>query len=262
MSSCGRVNPNIVRVNVVINEDHYEGISDADIYETFRIANERMEKELGTTKTFHVQTILRGRFGNDDPQNLMNDHLDDNGMTPDYVVVFSKDEWSASYGGYMLNPYGMTPFQNSELSLRGFCSSSPSPYYPDNVIFGAVVDWGHILGGCGYDRRGIEHVEVSDKSFGGQCRNVSGLTCVQIPEVPDESQCPNLINDPHFGPRIRNRKLWMAETIIHELLHPFGDKGIYDHACDEDVPEYLARLSAFSMCGNTVFNLINSEPEK
>ncbi|MBT3182371.1 MAG: hypothetical protein HN337_07690 [Deltaproteobacteria bacterium] len=263
MSTCSRINPNVVRVNVILNEDHYEGVSDSDIRETFRIANELLQKELHTTKAFDLQMIVRGRFGNEVPQNLMDYHLNSDGiMTPDYVVVMSKDEWSASYGGYMLEPYGASGAQAHELSMRNFCNSSPSPYHPDDVIYGAVVDWGHILGGCGYELQGIKKVRTSDVSSDGQCRNVDGLKCIQIPEVPDEWQCPNLIDDPDTGPMIRDRRIFTAESIIHELLHPFGNKGNMDHACSEDIPEYLTMLSAVQMCGNTVSNFINSKPEK
>ena len=241
----------IIRVSVIVNEDHYT-IPRSDIDATIGFASDSLFEK---TRTFYViKDVYYSRFGRsqlyDVVQNYLYDHLSD---LPDYVVVFAKTD-TILYGGYTIIPPfgGRTEELNALLEEeRPFCSNIASPYLPPGVVYVAELDWHHLLGRCGYDysvKRG-EWVHVSNVSFGGQCRNQPGLKCIFR---YDEWQCPNLLDDPDVEPQIRDRRLFTADSINHELLHNFGYKGVDDHLCGDEVPEAVKNESAFDICGSNI----------
>ncbi len=241
-----------IEVVAIVNQDHYQ-VTQQEIAQTVAMASQSLSAATG--KTYSLKQVVFGHFGGQDAATTMHDyvkgHLAD---PPDYVLVFHKNVNSVTAGGYMLTPFGTTPEQLA-LQLQkssGYCNPAGSPYMPPGVIYGAALDWRHLIGKCGYELQGVKWVHVKDTSSGGQCANQSGLKCVF---KFGEWQCPNFINDPVAGPQIVDRKLLTAVSINHELLHPFGFKGGVDHACSSDVPVAVKAKSAFNMCGTNVIAL-------
>ncbi|MEA2564201.1 MAG: hypothetical protein QOH06_5705 [Acidobacteriota bacterium] len=245
-----------IEVVAIVNQDHYT-VTQQEIAQTVALASQSLSAATG--KTYSLKQVVFGHFGAQDATKTMHDyvkgHFND---PPDYVIVFHKDGNSVTAGGYMLTPFGTT---REQLALQlqkspKYCNPAGSPYMPPGVIYGAALDWHPLIGKCGYELQGLKWVHVNAKSFGGQCVNQSGLTCVfQF----GEWQCPNLIDDPVFGPQIADRKLLTAFSINHELLHPFGFKGNADHACAASVPQSVKDKSAFNMCGTNVIALKNAK---
>jgi hypothetical protein len=246
-----------IEVVAIVNQDHYQ-VTQQEIAKTVALASQSLSAVTG--KTYSLKQVVFGHFGGQDATKTMHDYVKGHfADPPDYVLVFHKDTGTVSYGGYMLTPFGTT---REQLALQlqkspGYCNPAGSPYTPPGVIYGAALDWHHLIGGCGYELQGLNWVHVSDTSFGGQCGNQNGLKCVF---KFGEWQCPNLINDPVFGPQIADRKIFTAFTINHELLHAFGFKGVGDHVCSAGVPPAVKAKSAFNMCGTNVRALQNAKP--
>jgi len=258
-----------VRVAFIVDLDHYNdangtSISDADIYQTVEYANESFKEHVQSI--YSIKDIARFSFATHVSTFFLNnytDPIDDiwkiafvvdaylqfiSNNQPDYVVVLSKTEMSVNFGGHTLGPYYGDP--NKHCNQAGAAGSEPK-----NIIYGAVLDWKHILGGCGYKKDGIQVIHVSDVSFEGQCRNTPGLQCVF---EYGEWQCPNLINDPEVLPMIKDRRLFVAQSMNHELMHFFGShwltNGSLDHACDANMPADIQNASAWNMCGEAILN--------
>ncbi|MBI4223990.1 MAG: hypothetical protein HY609_03580 [Deltaproteobacteria bacterium] len=272
MAGCGEEDPypqlptaNQIRVSVVINDDDFT-ISQQEIVDTFSMASQSLDEHTG--RIYVLKEIIHGNYGRGATRTYgshissgyLTQHLKD---LPDYLVVFSKDALALRSGAFTITPpFGSGEEEHNllEQSAQNYCNAVGSPYQPWPVVYEAVVNWQPLIGGCGYELQGEDWVHVRDASFNGQCRNERGLTCVQIPEVPDEWQCPNLIDDPDAGPRIRDRKLEIAGLVNHELMHNFGDGGPRDHVCSEDVSAELQAQSAWQMCGEVINNFNLAQP--
>jgi hypothetical protein len=127
---------------------------------------------------------------------------------PDGVLAFSDDTESVTFGGYsqvfVLPPPNLNTF--------------PSPYRSPTFGYLAVQDFFHIYSRCGYDARGNR---ISDRSANGECRNQTGLLCVNNGR---NWVCPDTLNDLYA-----EDDYYAACTIVHELAHPFGPLGNLDH---------------------------------
>jgi hypothetical protein len=241
-----------VRLAFVVNQDHYT-ISAADLDQTAAFANDALQNATG--RGYDYKGVVFGHYGALDPGTIFEQYVLAHAADPaDYVVIFTKDTQAVQMGGFSLPAFGRSvdDLRTQLTSLPGYCNPAGSPYLPPGVVYGAVLDWNHILGGCGYELQGLDWVHVSNTSFDGQCRNTPGLTCVF---QYDEWQCPNLLSDPGAAPQIADRRLFTAQTINHELLHNFGIRGNDDHVCPPGTPADIEARSAFNMCGSTVVTL-------
>jgi hypothetical protein len=128
---------------------------------------------------------------------------------PDAILAFSDDETASGFGGYATSFIVSAPYQNRFLPPTGAGS--------ERAILSAV-DFSHMYARCGYNNA-LER--VSSVSFGGECRNQTGLQCVDNGRF---WQCPNSFNDLYSQP-----DHFTACTIVHELSHPFGPQGNLDH---------------------------------
>jgi hypothetical protein len=126
---------------------------------------------------------------------------------PDGILALSDDATATSLGGYSFTLALPSPFQNRFPTP----SSSTREYV-------AVVDFVHKYARCGYDDAGNR---VSATSFGGECRNQTGLQCVDNGKY---WQCPDTLSDLYSEP-----DRFPACTFVHEFLHPFGTQGNNDH---------------------------------
>lgn len=127
---------------------------------------------------------------------------------PDGTLVFSDDSTATSFGGYSqsfaLPPPALNPF--------------PSPHAGADKEYVAVVHFFHKYARCGYDNQGNR---VSDRSFGGECRNRTGILCVDNGRY---WTCPDTLNDLYA-----DLDYFAGCTIVHEFMHPFGAEGAFDH---------------------------------
>lgn len=238
-----------IRLAFVVNQDHYT-ISTADLAQTAAYADAELKAHTG--RGYIYKGAQLGHYGALDPGAIFEQYVSSHAADPaDYVVIFTKHTQAVTMGGFSVPAFGRTVDQlKTQLaSLPGYCNPAGSPYLPPGVVYGAALDWHHILGGCGYELQGLEWVHVSPTSFDGQCRNTPGLTCVF---QYDEWQCPNLLSDPEWAPLISDRRRFTAQTINHELLHNFGFHGNNDHQCPPGTPPDVQAKSAFNMCGSTV----------
>lgn len=112
------------------------------------------------------------------------------------------------FGGYSTTTALPAPFINR----------FPSPTAGSTRAYVAVVDFDHKYARCAYDTAGSR---IGDRSANGECRNQSGLLCVNNGRY---WQWPNTLGDLYSQPDV-----FPACTIVHEFLHPFGPSGDGDH---------------------------------
>lgn len=127
---------------------------------------------------------------------------------PDGVLVFSDDSTATTYGGYSQNFLLPSPNVNR----------FPSPVVGDNRGYVSVVDFFHRYARCGYDDAGNRIGEISS---GGECRNRSGLACVDNGRY---WMCPDARTDLYA-----DLDYFTACSVVHEFMHPFGSEGNFDH---------------------------------
>jgi hypothetical protein len=130
------------------------------------------------------------------------------GGLPDGVLVWAEDENAIGFGGYSTQIAMPAPYANRYPGAAG-----------DNRVYLAAIHWDHKYGRCGYDSTG--QVRISDRSANGECRNRTGMVCVdngRFWECPDVSE--NLYAQPD---------VFTASSIVHEFMHPFGGGGNNDH---------------------------------
>lgn len=241
-----------IRLAFVVNQDHYT-ISAADLAQTASFAADALNAATG--RRYVYKGAVFGHYGALAPGAIFEQYVLAHAADPaDYVVIFTKHTQALQAGGFSLPAFGraVDELKTQLASLPDYCNPAGSPYLPPGVVYGAVLDWHHILGGCGYELQGLNHVHVSATSFDGQCRNTPGLTCVL---QYGEWQCPNLLSDPETAPMLADRRLFTAQSINHELLHNFGFHGNNDHTCPPGTPADVVAQSAFNMCGSTVATL-------
>jgi hypothetical protein len=208
-----------------------------------------------TGRGYVYKGAVFGHYGALDPGAIFEQYVLTHVADPaDYVVIFTKHTQALEAGGVSLPAFGRSvdELRTQLTSLPGYCNPAGSPYLPPGVVYGAVVDWHHILGGCGYELQGLNRVHVSATSVDGQCRNTPGLTCVL---QYGEWQCPNLLSDPDWAPLLADRRRFTAQSVNHELLHNFGFHGNDDHQCLPGTPADVIARSAFNMCGSTIVAL-------
>lgn len=238
-----------IRVSVIVNEDHYL-VQDNEIELTINKASDLLMEKTGSS--FLLHRIQHGHYGDNTPEQIFQSYLIHR-LTdlPDYVVVLTKKNTRTNGGYTLVPPFGERAIEFQAL-LQGpviNCNAAGSPYHSPGVVYGAAIDWDHIIGSCGYEVNNDEYIHVSNTSINGECRNTPGLQCVYY---NGHWRCPNLITDPVLGPFIEDNSLWVGWTIAHELLHNFGHKVNSDHVCSDDVTDALKAKSALNMCGEVI----------
>jgi hypothetical protein len=127
---------------------------------------------------------------------------------PDGVLGIFNDTTAVSFGGYSQSFAIAPPYRNRFPSPRG-----------SGDVYLAVVDILHKYARCGYAADG--ETRIGPTSSGGECRNRSGLLCVDNGRY---WQCPDSLGDLYsLGDR------FAACTVVHEFMHPFGSEGNFDH---------------------------------
>ena len=139
------------------------------------------------------------------------------GPQPDGVLALSDDATATSFGGYSTTFVMPPPYANRYPNSAGASRA-----------YLAVVHFEHKYARCGYNFE--TGPRVSDRSIGGECRGQPGLICVDNGRY---WQCPDSLSDLYSEP-----DRFVASSIVHEFMHPFGSAGDRDHF---GTPECVAR---------------------
>jgi hypothetical protein len=185
-------------------------VSRLDIERVFEIAVLNMGAKTGQWMRLVdvVYGMTRGASGGETAQitAMVDKYLSQNTKNPpDGILLFTDTETCRNAGGFSLSIKPPFPYQ----------AEYPSPRAPlgSDKVYVAVVEYHHPYAQCGYGQAGSPD-RVSIVSLGGECRNRSGLVCVQNGE---RWSCPGMLNDLNSDPDFMT-----ATIIIHEFLHPFG----------------------------------------
>ena len=177
----------------------------SDMMRVFDKANELLQLRTGARMT----QIGVANPGPGVPSQLARTYLDSMPpVLPDGILALSEDATAIGFGGYSQTLAVAPPYANRY----------PTPF-GDSRAYLAVMHFDHKYARCGYDMSGS--TRISDRSGGGECRNQTGLLCVDTGRY---WQCPDTLADLYSQP-----DHFPACTIVHEFMHPFGSAGNFDH---------------------------------
>lgn len=199
---------------VFIDDNSYQ-VSDNEIYAYFEQASSmlfnRTCTDIKVTEIWHVSVQKNEDIGNI-TGNLLKENTELTNNANGFVFFSHLPDCAKNNGGcaWSIEPsfYGVPNYCNT-FSHKG----------QTNFIYGSLIDWNHKFGACGYDSDGNH---VSDSSIDGECRNQQGITCVL---QNGYYMCDNLVSDYYAS----NNQIFTITTIVHEIMHHFGDNGVMDH---------------------------------
>ena len=206
-----------MQTGVIVDESAYR-ISDAEIADTIDQASIQLFNLTGTTMALHG--IQRLATSPADSQAVIGTYTALHAANPPHVVmVITDDPVAVSFGGYAI----------ASLPLPGYCNDFTS-VSGNNRVLGAVIDWTHRFGTCGYDldeyEASLAWNQVSTTSLAdGSCQNTAGVPCVHNPAVGYQV-CGTW--DPSL-PYLQHPQAFVQATYIHEIMHHFGFNGNLDH---------------------------------
>lgn len=177
----------------------------ADVTRVFNRANDLLFERTGA----RMRLIDMQEAGSGTPSALASAYMDAvSGEPPDGIVVWSDDATATGFGGYSQTLVRPAPYANRFPAASG-----------SNRVYVSAIDYEHKYARCGYDTTGT--IRIGDKSANGECRNQSGLTCVDNGRF---WECPDVHNDFYAQPDV-----FTASSIVHEFMHPVGTAGNSDH---------------------------------
>ena len=225
---------------VIVDTDFYD-ITEADVLDVFEAAEDLWLKPL-TGVRFNVMKVVFVSFDKECPQSaglcnktkwLGEDFPYYDEALPEYISMFTREGVSGVAGGYSLSYHYSWMNQEDQ-----FCNEFPFSSNNDKVPIG-VTDYQHKYGACGYDKS--NQTIISDVSINGQCKNQAGLDCIT---QNGYQICPNLA-DKFFA---KDSLYFTSNVLIHELLHPYGDNGNFDHfgtaVCKEGMGAKMQELES------------------
>jgi len=214
------LDPGTITVGVVVDTDSYS-VTNEEIITLISTADSILQNNtklkfslLGIQRVDYSALQEKAKKDRTNPIVLLYPDLS---KQPEYVVILLSDSTSASFGGYSYS-----------VKRSGFCNrcSKPDSNSQEYVAVG-VIDWTHMYSSCGYNRSDSKNlVHVSDVSFGGECRNQNGVKCIYNEkfgyyQCNDSETLNSLYNS--------NKYYFAASTIVHELMHFFGEGVLSDH---------------------------------
>lgn len=235
---------------VIVDTDYYD-ITEQDVKDFFAVVEE-LWLEPKTGIGFSLSKIVFVSLDEECPQYLgscdTGGWMDDDfpyfdKYLPEYVVILTEDG-TALQGGYAGDVYyywldpQMGSFYNPN-SEHEFCTEFP-PFYGNNYsVAKALINYKHKFGRCGYDQTGTQI--ISNVSGNGECKNQNGITCVT---KNGYQMCPDLVDD-FFAQDVL---YFSAKSIVHELLHSYGQNGALDHfetyVCNDAMGDEMQAIEA------------------
>ncbi len=198
-------------VAVVIDPDARE-YSEGDIRRVLSVANDKLRELTG--ETLAVREVVSATAHGANASSLAASYavaLDPaQTIPPEAVVVATHDSTAHTYGGYSMSLDAPPSW--------GFVNEYASPTVGSNKYYLVAIEFTHPYARCGYDDA-LNH--ISSVSIDGECRNSPGLVCLAL---NGRWVCPNATNDLYM-----NADYFAACSIVHEIVHPFGKEGNYDH---------------------------------
>jgi len=176
-----------------------------DVMRIFNLANDFLFERTGA----RMRVIEMREFSPDPPSTIATAYMNSvPAEQPDGVIVWTEDATAVSAGGFSQTLTRPAPYTNRFPATVGA-----------NRLFVSAIHYEHKFAKCGYDTTG--GVRISEKSANGECRGVSGLTCVSNGRF---WECPGVRDELYAQP-----DMFTATTIVHEFLHPVGFAGNDDH---------------------------------
>jgi hypothetical protein len=235
-------NPNTFIIDVVVDLESFNP-SEEEINEVMEVAKFKFQQLTNLKlelRNIHYLDSLREEGSNtNNPKKMFQykEILKDKAING--VIVLTKEFNTEVQGGFSV-AYDFPDYCN------GFKSK-----YGQNRIYYAYMNWEHKYSICGYK----DGQHISDVSIGGECTNQPGTPCVfngdyYICENAQEDFYSNQIN-------------FMGSLFVHELMHPFGESGKYDHYGVNNCPEVSETNSEDAqyycgLCPNVYENFKNS----
>ena len=176
-------------------------------------------------------------------------HFLDNNQGLNGVIVLTKKFGTENSGGF-----------SSLLYYPDYCNSFKSVIRDgeSNWLYFNYIDWKHKYSTCGYDYENDQH--VSSVSIGGECGNQPGTQCI----FNGDYYICDYAQEDYYA----EENVFVACTIVHEFMHPFGENGNYDHygtaICNEAMGTTAADSSSedfqyyCGLCPNVYENFKNS----
>jgi hypothetical protein len=125
------------------------------------------------------------------------------------AVILTKEFNTESNGGF-----------SSLYRYDNYCNPFKSIIREDNDwLYFSYQDWNHKYSTCGYDFETKQH--ISSISLSGECRNQLGTQCV----FNGDYYICDYAQEDYYA----EENVFVACTIVHEFMHPFGENGNYDH---------------------------------
>jgi len=175
---------------------------DADVLRIFGVADALLAERTGS----HMRLLDMKTVEFDSLADVARTYLNARtGEQPDGMVIWYEDATAVGSGGYSTTLARPEPYVNR--------------YTGNNRVFLSAIHYEHKYSRCGYDSTG--DIRISERSGNGECRNQSGLTCVDNGRF---WECPDARETFYAQPDV-----FTATTIVHEFMHPVGTAGNNDH---------------------------------
>jgi len=203
---------------VVLIDDSSYKISDEEIANFFSSASQLTYDRACVSIKIISGAILRvnllsdGSDLNTTVATTLSSHKDLLAQANGFTLLTDVDKTATTFGAH-------TFFLNlaTDYYLPGYCN--PFAYKIGyKSILGSIIDWDHRFAQCGYDDQGNH---VSDNSFPQECRT-RPTKCVLYNGY---YMCANSVNDYYAS----TKSMFAVTSIVHEIMHAFGDNSNYDH---------------------------------
>jgi hypothetical protein len=221
---------NHVDTLVIIDTDSFPNLNEEDVQYHFKLAEDYWLFPKTQAK-FNILDVVYFSLAENKWSDLLIEYFQEGDKVyPEYIVVFKEELMS---GGHVdvFNP--KTDFEEEMDYCMEFKYFAGNSNNAKKVVPGAIVNYGHRYGICGYgdDLKTI----VSNTSMGGQCKNNDGIPCIW---KNGYQMCSNLADD--F--LAQNSLILSARTIVHELLHPYSNNLYVYH-------DHFGTVCAFDQLG-------------
>jgi hypothetical protein len=209
-------NQNNFIIDIVVDLESFNP-SEEEINEVIEVAKFKFKQLTNLNlelRNIHFLGSLREEGSNtNNPKKMFQYKQILNDKSVNGVIVLTKEFNTEEQGGFSV-----------AYEFPDYCNGFKSKY-GQNRIYYAYMDWEHKYSICGY--KDGEH--ISDISIGGECTNQPGTPCVFN---GDYYICENAQENFYSNPAN-----FMGSLFVHELMHPFGENGKYDHYGINNCPE-------------------------